>query len=206
VGDVKDTPWAAGAVPAIYMPFRQMTTRRELFVAVRGRGDAATLAGPIARVVRSLDPALPIWDVRPLEAVAERAFAERTFTLWLVGAFALVAFTLAVIGIYGVVAQLASARVAEFGVRRALGASTRSLLALVLGDGLRLALAGLVVGTAVALAVSRTFASLLYEVSPSDPWTLAAAAVLLLVAAVAGGYVPARRASKVDPAATLRAG
>jgi len=174
-------------------------------VVARGAQGAAALAEPIARVVRRLDPALPVWNVRPLEDVAAATLAARRFTLWLVGAFAIVALALAVIGTYGVTAQLANARVAEFGLRRALGAPALSLLALVLGDGLRLAVAGVIVGAAGALAATRWFASLLYGVSPTDPWTLVAAASILLAVSLVSGYAPARRASRIDPAVTLRA-
>jgi predicted permease len=206
VGDVKDTPWAGGAVPAIYLPFRQAPFRRELYLVARGTSDAAALAGPISRVVRALDPALPVWNVRPLEDVAAAVFAERRFTLWLVSAFGIVALALAVMGTYGVMAQLLAARLPEFGVRRALGAPASHLLILVLGDGLRLAVAGVRGGAVAALAVERWFASLLFGVSPGDPWTLLTAAGLLLVAAVASGYPLARRASRIDPSVTLRAG
>ena len=205
VGDVKDTPWATDARPALYSPYAQTPFQRELFLVVRGAIPPAEIVDPIARVVRALDPALPVWNVRVLTDVAGDALARRRFGLWLIGTFALAALVLAVVGIYGVVDQLVAARATEFGVRRALGAPAHHITALVIDDTARLAGAGIALGAVAAFGVTRMFASMLFEVTPGDPATFAAVGALLVAVAIASGYIPARRAGRADPMAAVRA-
>ena len=133
-----------------------------------------------------------------------RDLAPTRFTLALLGAFAGVALFLAIVGLYGSIAYTVSQRTREIGIRIALGASAKTVTGLVVGDGLRLALVGVVIGAGTAAAASRTLSSLLYAVSASDPATFAAIAALIGAVTLAASYVPARRAARVDPVDALR--
>jgi putative ABC transport system permease protein len=139
-----------------------------------------------------------------MEAVVASALAERRFTMLLLALFAATALALSAIGIYGVMAYFVTQRTHEIGIRMALGASPRDVLGMVLGQGVRLAAAGVVSGIAGALLVMRAIATLLYGVSPRDPWTLAALSAVLTAVALFACYVPARRATRVDPIRALR--
>jgi putative ABC transport system permease protein len=203
VGDVKDTPWAGDAEPAFYFPQAQQSFG-DILLAARTGGDPASLVEPIARVVRELDPALPLADVASLESVAGEVFAARRFLLTLVGMFALAALFLAVVGVYGVMAHAVGARAQEFGVRLALGATGADIGRLVLRSGAAIAAGGAAAGALLASAATRLLGANLYAVSPLDPMTFAAVGVLLVGAALAAAWVPARRATRVDPAEVLR--
>ena len=206
IGDVRDMPWHRSAVPALYFPQPQQWHPQRMLLVVRSSsGDPGTLMESIRRVMSGIDPALPLASVRPLESVAGAAIAVRRLTLWLVGTFGVTAFFLAVVGIYGVMAQAVRQRSHEFGVSQALGATQSDILRLVLSSGAILTAAGLVSGAALSFAATRLFASMLYSVSATDPGTFAGVTVLLLVAALAAIYLPARRATKVSPANALRA-
>ncbi len=156
------------------------------------------------RHVRELDPNLPISAVTTMEDVVVRSVAERRFHLSLLGAFAAIALLLAAIGTYGVLAYQISERTAEFGVRLALGAPTRSIIGTVLKQGMTPALAGVGIGLAVAAVLTRGMASLLFGITPLDPMTYAVVVALLVTAALAACAVPARRALRVDPGIALR--
>ena len=206
IGDVRDMPWHRSAVPALYFPQPQQWHPQRMLLVVRSSGgDPRTLIESIRRVVNGIDPALPLASVRPLESVAGAAIAVRRLTLWLVGTFGVTALFLAVVGIYGVMAQAVRQRSHEFGVRQALGATQSDIMRLVLSSGALLTVAGLVAGAALSFAATRLFASMLYSVSATDPGTFAGVTVLLLVAALAAIYLPARRATRVSPANALRA-
>ena len=205
IGDVRDMPWHRSAVPALYFPQPQQWHPQRMLLVVRSSGgDPGTLMESIRRVMSGIDPALPLASVRPLESVAGAAIAVRRLTLWLVGTFGVTALFLAVVGIYGVMAQAVRQRSHEFGVRQALGATQSDIMRLVLSSGAILTAAGLVSGAALSFAATRLFASMLYSVSATDPGTFAGVTVLLLVAALAAIYLPARRASRVSPANALR--
>jgi putative ABC transport system permease protein len=206
IGDVRDMPWHRSSVPALYFPQPQQWHPQRMLLVVRSSGgDPRTLIESIRRVVNGIDPALPLASVRPLESVAGAAIAVRRLTLWLVGTFGVTALFLAVVGIYGVMAQAVRQRSHEFGVRQALGATQSDIMRLVLSSGALLTVAGLVAGAALSFAATRLFASMLYSVSATDPGTFAGVTVLLLVAALAAIYLPARRATRVSPANALRA-
>ena len=206
IGDVRDMPWHRSAVPALYFPQPQQWHPQRMLLVVRSSGgDPGTLMESIRRVMSGIDPALPLASVRPLESVAGAAIAVRRLTLWLVGTFGVTALFLAVVGIYGVMAQAVRQRSHEFGVRQALGATQSDIMRLVLSSGAILTAAGLVSGAALSFAATRLFASMLYSVSATDPGTFAGVTVLLLVAALAAIYLPARRATRVSPANALRA-
>jgi putative ABC transport system permease protein len=155
-------------------------------------------------VISGIDPTLPLANVRPLEAVAGAAIAARRLTLWLVATFGITALFLAVVGIYGVMNQAVRQRTHEFGVRQALGATRGDILRLVLSSGAILTVAGLTLGALLSVLATRLFATMLYSVRPSDPVTFASVTLILLVAALAAAYLPARRATQVNPANALR--
>ncbi len=177
---------------------------RSAYLAVRTAGAAAPLAA-IRQRVAALDSNLPISDVVPLSERVTDSIAQRRFATGLLGAFAGIALLLAVLGLYGVMSYLVAQRTREFGIRLALGAQWRDLLCLVLGHGMRLVALGLVLGLGGALALSRVVEAQLYQVSPQDPLTFAAVALLLAVAAALACWLPARRAARVDPMVALRA-
>jgi len=204
IGDVSDMPWHERSVPALYFPQPQAWYPQRMFLVVRYEAGLSSVTESIRRAVAEIDPQLPLANVRPLESVATAATATRRFTLWLVAAFGLTSFFLAVVGIYGVMAQAVGQRRQEFGVRQALGATPRDILRLVFSSGAGMTVVGLVVGVALALGSTRLLTSLLYGVTPLDPATFAAVATVLLGAAAAAIYFPARRATRVSPAVALR--
>jgi len=173
-------------------------------LVVRTAADPAALAPAVRAELRTLDSSVPVFNVRTFEEVVARTVAQPRFNAVLLGSFALLAILLAAVGIYGVLASHVAHRRHEFGVRLALGAQPADILRLVLRQGLRLTFIGLAAGLAGALAATRLVASLLFGVSPHDPLTFAGVASLLLGVALASCWIPARRATKVDPMVALR--
>jgi len=178
-------------------------TSRTMALVVRGDQDPKLLIGPVRSVIRGLDPRLPISEVRTMNEVVEQAIAAPRFAMELLGLFGVLALVLSAIGIFGIVAQVVASRTQEFGIRAALGATPRNLLMLSLGSGVRQALAGLVVGVAAALVLTRTMTTMLHGVTPNDPVTFATVVVVTAVVAVAASLVPARRAAKTDLARVM---
>ena len=203
VRDVKSARVDGPPSPVMYRPLFQLSNLN-LTLVVRTRQDPAMLAESIRREVRAVDPNEPVFSVRTMDVVVASTFAERRFTMLLLALFAVTALALSAIGIYGVMAYFVTQRTREIGIRMALGASSRDVLRMVLGQGARLAAAGVVVGLAGALAITRAISALLYAVSPRDPATLAALSAALAVIALAACYIPARRATRVDPIRALR--
>ena len=203
VGDVKQTSLAATAVPAIYLPAAQFPYPF-MSVVVRTAGEPGALAPALRREIAALDPAVAMHDVRTLDAVFTKSLAQQRFGLVLLGFFALTATGLAVVGVYGVIAHAVAQRTQEIGVRMALGARPRDAFRLVLGEGLRLTAAGLAAGLLGAYALSRFLSGLLYGVSATDAATFAAVTALLGAVALLASYVPARRATRVEPMVALR--
>jgi putative ABC transport system permease protein len=176
-------------------------------VVVRASGNATgDLARAVRRVVAELEPAAPVENARTLEAVVRESTARTTLLLGLLGVAAGMALLLSVVGLYGVVSYVVSQRRFEMGVRMALGARAWQIRRQVVGQTLRLGVVGVAVGVVASLQVNGVLASLLYETSPSDPATLAVVAILLLLIAMLASFLPARRASAVDPSAALRGG
>ena len=206
IGDVKDMPWHDRAVPALYFPQPQMWYPQPMFLIVRSDLELASMVEQIRRTVREIDPELPLANVRPLESVAGAAVATRQLALWLVATFGLTALLLAVVGIYGVMAQTVNQRTHEFGVRQALGATRADIMRLVFSSSVLMTVAGLLTGVALALASTRLLGSLLYGVTALDPPTFAGVAAILVIAAGAAAYLPARRATRISAATALRAG
>jgi ABC-type antimicrobial peptide transport system permease subunit len=158
----------------------------------------------IRQELARFDSGQAIVDARRMDDVVIGSLASQRFSLVVLAMFAAIAFVLSAVGIYGVVTHLVGQRTREFGIRLALGARGGDLLGDVLGYGLRLALAGSIIGVAGALALSGLLRNLLYGVSPNDPTTIGIVSVLLLAITIAAAYVPARRATKVDPMVALR--
>lgn len=205
IGDVRDVPWDAQAVPALYFPQAQNWYPQRMFLIARVDVEPSSAIDPIRRAIANLDPQLPLANVRPLDAVAAAAMATRRLTLWLVGTFAITALVLAVVGIYGLMAQAVAQRAQEFGIRQALGATRLDILRTVLSGAAILTVAGVTAGLVLSLASTRLLASLLYGVTAADPVTFVSVSASLLTTALLASYLPARRATRVSPASALRA-
>jgi predicted permease len=206
IGDVKDTPKDAGARPGFWWPISQTFFGfNDFSIAIRSDLDQTALADRLRAAVRSLDPNLAVADVRTLQQVADGSYATSRFAFLLVGLFAALALLLAAIGTYGVIAYSVNQRVHEFGIRMALGAKPLDLAASVVANGMKLALAGTLLGTLVGVALSRLLGSLLYGVRAADPIAIGATALLAMIVAAMACFVPAIRAMRSDPMRALRA-
>jgi putative ABC transport system permease protein len=202
VADIHHEGADSPEVPAAYIPYAQRPSSSLALVA-RTDGDPAKAAEAVRAAVREIDPNLPVYGVRTMEDALGESLAPRRYGMLLLGLFGLVALVLAAIGIYGVMSYLVAQRTNEIGIRMALGAERRSVLGLVLRQGMLMAVAGVAAGVVVAYGVSRLISSQLYEVSPADPWAFAVATGVLVAVAVVACLVPARRATKVDPMVAL---
>jgi predicted permease len=178
---------------------------RNMTLLVRTSGPEVALASPIRAAVRELDPALPVAAIRPMSDVIDAALATPRLAGGLLALFAALALALSAVGIYGVLSYLVSQRSQEIGIRMAIGADRGQVLRHVLSGGLRLSLAGIALGSLASLLLGRFAASLLHEVKPHDPATFAAVPLLLGVVALLASYLPALRATRVDPLKALRA-
>jgi len=181
-------------------------SRNDIGLVVRADGDPRALLAPIESRLRDLDPEAALFEARTFAEVVDEQLAGTRFAASLALAFAGLAVGLAAIGLYGVIAYSVSQRIHDLGVRVALGAGRREILRLVLGEGMALVIPGVVVGAAAALAVSRLISSLLYGVTPTDVTTFLAVGALLAIVTGLASYVPARRATRVDPLDALRFG
>jgi predicted permease len=204
VGDVREDSLDRPPRPTIYVDCRQRPeTSYDFNVVLRTNADPAAIIAAARRILRQLDPNVPPRFATMAEVVSG-SVQSRRFNLILVGLFAATALLLAAAGMYGVMAYAVARRSNEIGVRMALGASRTSVLRLVLGQGLLTAGAGALLGLVIAWAVTRALSSLLFGLSATDPLTFTAAAVVLVAVAMLACYLPARRASKVDPMVALR--
>jgi len=206
-GDVRGDGLDADDTPALYTPMAQESRpwRTWMNVVVRSSVAPAALTESIKREVGRVDKDVPVTRVRAMNDLVQGSFADRHFTLALLGAFAVVAVVLAGVGIYGVMAYAVSRRTREIGLRMALGARAQDVMRLVLGQTMGVTLLGIAVGLGGALALRRIVASMLFGVGPGDPATLLLVALMLALVALAAGFVPARRAARVDPSIALRA-
>lgn len=204
VSDVRHSGPEEAAGTEMYLPLLQMSSQ-SVDLVMRTSLEPNALASGIRAALRPVDPNLPVAEFRTLESLVDRAVSPRRLVVWLLGGFALIALTLASLGIYGVVAYSVNRRTQEIGIRMALGASAGNVRRSVLGETLGLAIAGVAVGLGAGFAVSGLVTSLLYGVAPRDPLTFLAAPLVLTVVALAAGYFPARRASRIHPMAALRA-
>jgi putative ABC transport system permease protein len=194
------------AVPVVYVPYAQgaegMTS---MYLVVRSTGDPLALVSPIRQVVAQLDSDQPVAGIETMESRVATSVARPRLQTTVFGVFALVAILLAAVGIYGVMSYSVSQRAKEIGIRLALGSSRRQVLALVLRNGFVLVASGIGIGLVAALSLARVLRTLLFEVSTTDPMVFASIALLLLATAGLAAWIPARRAARLDPIATLRA-
>jgi putative ABC transport system permease protein len=205
VGDVKHLGLDEAEVPIFYTPQAQQPSYHTMALAVRTSSDPAALTASIRRELAAMDRAVPLYRVRTVDTLVRNVTAEPRMRAWLLALFAGVALTLAAVGVYGVVGYLVGQRTQEIAVRLALGARERSVLALMLWEGLRPIAIGLVAGIAASLVATRLVSNMLFETSPTDSATYAAVISILAVTAFAAVIVPARRAARIEPMAALRA-
>jgi ABC-type antimicrobial peptide transport system permease subunit len=204
-GSAIDEPPAIGIFyPIVAMPGGGRWYPSGMHVVVRTRGDPLALLGPLRRAVNEVDPSIPIANAETMNALVRRSMGRLSFVMLLLGIAAAVALGLAAIGLYGLLAFLVARRRNEIGVRIALGAKPRQVEALVVGGALRLAGVGVCLGLAGALATARVLRGLLFGVTSWDPSAYAGAVLVLLLVAAAAGWIPARRAARVDPVTALR--
>jgi predicted permease len=203
VGDIKSDGFDAPSVPHIYVPLGQFAPVNAV-VFLRSRGDAGSLGEAVRREVEKVDPNIPVHSISSMDEIITRSLADRRFALELLGIFAAVALMLAAIGIYGVMAYSFSQRTHEIGIRIALGAQRVHIFRMAVGEGMQLVAIGLAVGLAGAVTLTRIVRTMLFDVSTSDPITFGAISALLAAVAFVACYVPARRATRVDPLAALR--
>ncbi len=202
-GDVKDSPTDAQAPAAFYEPFLQSPSFGN-YLALRATVDPVALIPAVRQVAQQMGNDLSIQEIRPMEQVVAAAVATQRFALQMVGLFAVVALALALIGIYGVMSYATTRRAREIAIRAALGAGRVETLRLLLGQGVRLIVAGLIAGGVGAAGLTRVLAGMLYQVSATDPLTFAAVAATLAAVATAACFAPARRALSIDPIEALR--
>jgi putative ABC transport system permease protein len=203
VSDLEYSKLDAEAGPEMYIPYRHHFLIR-FTVLVRTAGDPRSAIPTFRRMLADIDPTQPMHDVTTLDQALAESIAPRRFNLILLGSFAAAAVTLALIGIYGVIAYIVTLRTHEIGVRMALGAERRTVVRMIIQQGLGMTFAGLVTGIVAALGLTRLMASLLYDVKPTDPTTFVLVTAALTVAALAACGAPALRAARVDPLVALR--
>lgn len=206
-GDVKNVGIDAPVRAEMYLPYEQVSYNASFAPAalvVRTTGDVVTLVSHIRQAVLDVDPNQPVSSVKTMNEVLAAETSARRVGMWLMGAFAALSLLLASIGLYGVLSYTVSQRLPEIGLRMALGAQRSDILALILGNGMRLALFGCAIGITLSLVLTRWMRNMLFEVSPTDPGTFVTVSALLLLVALAACYVPARRAMKANVAGLLR--
>jgi putative ABC transport system permease protein len=221
IGYPFDSPWLTivGVVPdtkqdslrdttsmSMYVPWQQRTrmSGNEMWVLVRSASDPLALASAIRAIVRDVDRAVPVSDVRTMDAVLADSVEKARFTMLLVAAFAVAALLLGAVGIYGVMSYLVGQRTQEMGIRLALGAHNADVMRLVVGRSLKLAASGVAIGLLAAGLATRSLGSLLYGISATDPVTFVSVPALFLVVAMLASFAPALRATRVDPVRALR--
>ena len=203
VADARIESLSSPVTPHIYASLYQKQGKH-LAVFIRGHLDAASIGRQVQDQIQAINPALPVFRTTQLHAIVRQSLAVRRLSMQLLGIFAVTALFLAMLGIYGVISYMVNERSHEIGVRMALGAQRREVLRLVMGQGAALGVIGTGIGLAAAFAASRALAGLLVGVGPSDPVTFGTSTVALMLVAVAGCYIPARRAARLDPIIALR--
>lgn len=204
IADVRDHSLETSAGPELYLTATQAGPNGAKLV-IRTKLPPASLAATLMQKLRSLNPSQPAAQLRPLQQIVDRSVSPRRFFVWLVGSFAALGLILAALGIYGVISYSVTRQTQEIGIRMALGAPAPQVQLGVITRALRLALVGVTAGSVVALAAARWIESLLCGTRPTDPTTFAAIFLLLGTVALMAGYIPARRASRIDPMVALRA-
>ncbi len=205
VGDVKHFGLDLPEEPALYSPYTQINPwKRWMSFAVRTQGEAAGTAQQLKQEIWKVDSQLPVTKVETMSDVAASSFAARRFNMSLLSLFAGLALVLAAIGIYGVMSNAVTQRTQEIGIRLALGASTIDVLKLIIRNGLSLVIVGVAIGLGGAFALTRLMATLLFGVTPTDGLTIGVVSAVLIGVALLACFIPARRATKVDPLVALR--
>ena len=204
IADVKDSGLAESDPPQIYLPYAQWPVQG-MAVVLRTAIPAGSIGDAVRREVYAVDPALPVANVRTLDQIVARSISQPRFYTTLLAIFAGVALALAAIGIFGVLSYAVAQRTREIGIRMALGAQESTVLRLVVREALALAALGVAIGAVAAYYLSTMLGTMLFGIPPGDPATLAAVSALLLLVALAASYVPARRATRVDPVMALKA-
>jgi putative ABC transport system permease protein len=203
VGDVRNASLSRAPGPIMYVPFEQEPLWGAE-VVVRSSLDQSSVAAAVRHAVDGIDKNLPVTDIEAMADAVGQSIAQERFRTFLLSAFSAIALLLAAVGIFGVVSYFASQRTHEIGVRIALGAQQSHVLRLILGEAARLALIGIVIGTAAAFGLTRLMNGLLYGISANDPVSFGSTAVILLFVALTACYVPARRAARLHPVEALR--
>jgi putative ABC transport system permease protein len=203
VGDMRRQSLERQPIAQIFRPYLQSSERR-LILLIRTTGEPTQIAPLVRNEIRAIDKTVLVSGVSTLESLLARNMGQRRFQTWLLALFSALALLLAAVGIYGVMSYLVTQHTREIGIRMALGAQPRDVLRLVIGQGLRLALCGVGIGLLAAFALTRVLAGLLFDVTATDPTTFIAAPLALLLVALLACFVPARRASRVDPLVALR--
>jgi len=205
VADVKFSSLEDESPPTIYMPVFQIPRiRRDAVFIARTTADPSSLAAAMRRAIAAVDADLPVYDIRTMNQVIAESVARRRFTMALLAIFAFAALGLAALGLYGVLSYAVTQRTREIGIRMALGGRRQDALSLVVGQGMKLAMIGAGAGLIASLALTRLMKGLLFGVSATDPLTFVAVALLLTIVALAACWIPAWRATKVDPMVALR--
>jgi predicted permease len=205
VGDVRHLALEQGSGCEMYLPIRQTDDYASVDLVVRTSLPPAALGPPVRTALKRIDPNLPVNEFRTLQQLVDKAVSPRRFVVLLLGGFAAFALILAALGIYGVISYSVNQRTQEIGIRMALGASARDLQARIIMQTLTLAAMGMAIGVAASWVLTRALAGLLFGVTATDPVTFLGMLVILTLVAVAAGYFPARRASRIDPMTALRA-
>jgi putative ABC transport system permease protein len=206
VADVKQFELGQPEEPAVYTAYEQQDQpwKRWMSVVMRGNSGPSAMIDQAKKAVWSVDSQVPLTRVQTMPEVMAASIAEQRFNMLLLGIFATVALLLAAVGVYGVISYSVTQRTHEIGIRMALGARTGSVLKLVVGQGLQLALVGVGLGLGFAFALTRLMSTFLFGVSATDPQTFVLISMILVAVALLASYIPARRATKVDPMVALR--
>lgn len=187
----------------IYEPYRQRP-HNDMTLVIRTRSEPGATAEPVRNEIQAMDPDVPLYEVHTLEEVLAESIAQERYTLLLLSAFAALVLLIASVGIYGIVSQSAVQRTHEIGIRLALGGRIKDVIGIVFRKMAWLVSAGVVIGLAAALGLTRWLSSLLFEVSPSDPWVFVLVAIILGLVALSAGYIPIRKVMRIDPVEVLR--
>jgi putative ABC transport system permease protein len=205
VGDNRHASLSEPPVPTAFIAYRQdLESWPRMGFVIKAKTDAASLTSEVRRELAAIDRAQPVYAIEPMDKLLKTSVAQRRFVMLLLGSLAAIALALAMVGVYGVISFSVSERTQEIGIRIALGARTVDVLRMVLGQGMRVAMVGIVIGLGAAFALTRLLTSLLFQVSATDARTFSMVAGLLIAVALAACYIPARRATKVDPLEALR--